>query len=162
MIRWTDSRSKRALPMERTTCSCHEDGKCERWYLRLPKFGLQRFSVQPRVTLHAPASKFFFLSLTRGIHGLSHALLVTGSLGFKSIQVAPPPSTPSLTTTTRAYDMPSEEPRRGLSCKLVLSFDVGATYSGVSYCILDPGSVPKVLGVLRRARRCRELCSTYR
>ncbi|KAF8132019.1 hypothetical protein EV363DRAFT_1479998 [Boletus edulis] len=45
--------------------------------------------------------------------------------------------------------MPSREPYRGLSRKLVLAFDVGTTFSGVSYCILDPGEVPKILGVSR-------------
>ena len=47
------------------------------------------------------------------------------------------------------YTMPSRQPYRGLSRKLVLAFDVGTTYSGISYCILDPGEVPKVLGVSR-------------
>jgi len=36
-------------------------------------------------------------------------------------------------------------PRR----KLVLAFDVGTTYSGVSYSILDPGQVPEIKGVTR-------------
>ncbi|KAF8554802.1 hypothetical protein OG21DRAFT_1522180 [Imleria badia] len=45
--------------------------------------------------------------------------------------------------------MPSGEPYRGLSRKLVLAFDVGTTYSGISYCILDPGEIPKILGVSR-------------
>ncbi|KAG6369857.1 hypothetical protein JVT61DRAFT_13417 [Boletus reticuloceps] len=45
--------------------------------------------------------------------------------------------------------MPSREPYHGLSRKLVLAFDVGTTFSGVSYCILDPGEVPKILGVSR-------------
>ncbi|KAI9573190.1 hypothetical protein HD554DRAFT_2059660 [Boletus coccyginus] len=45
--------------------------------------------------------------------------------------------------------MPSREPYRGLSRKLVLAFDVGTTYSGVSYCIFDPGEVPKVHGVAK-------------
>ncbi|KIJ08851.1 hypothetical protein PAXINDRAFT_88280 [Paxillus involutus ATCC 200175] len=41
------------------------------------------------------------------------------------------------------------KPYEGLSRKLVLAFDVGTTYSGVSYSILDPGEVPKILGVSR-------------
>jgi len=40
-------------------------------------------------------------------------------------------------------------PYRGLSRKLVLAFDVGTTYSGVSYCMLLPGEVPKILRVSR-------------
>ncbi|KAH7883409.1 hypothetical protein F5I97DRAFT_1939180 [Phlebopus sp. FC_14] len=45
--------------------------------------------------------------------------------------------------------MLSRQPYQGLSRKLVLAFDVGTTYSGVSYCILDPGEVPKIHGVSR-------------
>lgn len=45
--------------------------------------------------------------------------------------------------------MSSRQPYRGLSRKLVIAFDVGTTYSGASYCILDPGEVPKILGVAR-------------
>ncbi|KAF9234839.1 hypothetical protein BU15DRAFT_14777, partial [Melanogaster broomeanus] len=41
------------------------------------------------------------------------------------------------------------QPYDGLSRKLVLAFDVGTAYSAVSYCILDPGEVPKILGVSR-------------
>ena len=33
--------------------------------------------------------------------------------------------------------------------KLVLAFDVGTTYSGVSYSILDPGEIPEIHGVTR-------------
>ncbi|KAH7883407.1 hypothetical protein F5I97DRAFT_1981501 [Phlebopus sp. FC_14] len=45
--------------------------------------------------------------------------------------------------------MLSRRPYHGLSRKLVLAFDVGTTYSGVSYAILDPGEVPKIQGVTR-------------
>ncbi|KAI6046251.1 hypothetical protein EDC04DRAFT_2887938 [Pisolithus marmoratus] len=45
--------------------------------------------------------------------------------------------------------MSSRQPYQGLSRKLVVAFDVGTTYSGASYCILDPGEVPKILGVAR-------------
>ncbi|KAG0702791.1 hypothetical protein DFH29DRAFT_804384 [Suillus ampliporus] len=41
------------------------------------------------------------------------------------------------------------EPYKGLTRKLVLAFDVGTTFSGVSYCILDPGEVPVIRGVAR-------------
>ncbi|KAG2015040.1 hypothetical protein CC2G_008346 [Coprinopsis cinerea AmutBmut pab1-1] len=37
----------------------------------------------------------------------------------------------------------------GFKRKLVLAFDVGTTYSGISYSILDPGEVPKIQGVTR-------------
>ncbi|KAJ3503573.1 hypothetical protein NMY22_g18205 [Coprinellus aureogranulatus] len=42
-----------------------------------------------------------------------------------------------------------ESPYRGLKRRLVLAFDVGTTFSGVSYCILDPGSIPEIKGVTR-------------
>ncbi|KIJ04955.1 hypothetical protein PAXINDRAFT_141614, partial [Paxillus involutus ATCC 200175] len=45
--------------------------------------------------------------------------------------------------------MLSRQPYQGLSRKLILAFDVGTTYSGVSYCILDPGEIPKIHGVSR-------------
>ncbi|TFK21935.1 hypothetical protein FA15DRAFT_597024 [Coprinopsis marcescibilis] len=40
-------------------------------------------------------------------------------------------------------------PYRGLRRKLVLAFDLGTTYSGVSYSVLDPGEVPSIKGVTR-------------
>lgn len=33
--------------------------------------------------------------------------------------------------------------------KLILAFDIGTTFSGVSYAFLDPGAVPTVEGVTR-------------
>ncbi|KAJ3490198.1 hypothetical protein NLJ89_g11454 [Agrocybe chaxingu] len=33
--------------------------------------------------------------------------------------------------------------------KLVLAFDIGTTFSGISYSILDPGNIPEVKGVTR-------------
>lgn len=41
------------------------------------------------------------------------------------------------------------KPYHGLHRKLVLAFDVGTTYSGISYSILDPGYVPQIKGVNR-------------
>ncbi|KAF7970806.1 hypothetical protein HWV62_22810 [Athelia sp. TMB] len=41
------------------------------------------------------------------------------------------------------------QPYHGLERKLVLAFDCGTTYSGVSYAILDPGEVPQIKGVTR-------------
>ncbi|KAF9476880.1 hypothetical protein BDN70DRAFT_881877 [Pholiota conissans] len=43
----------------------------------------------------------------------------------------------------------SRPPYTGSSRKLVLAFDVGTTYSGVSYSILNPGEVPEIRGVTR-------------
>ncbi|TFK63667.1 hypothetical protein BDN72DRAFT_902221 [Pluteus cervinus] len=45
--------------------------------------------------------------------------------------------------------MTSRPPYRGPSRRLVLAFDVGTTFSGVSYSILDPGHVPEIKGVTR-------------
>ena len=45
--------------------------------------------------------------------------------------------------------MAVRQPYRGLRRQLVLAFDVGTTYSGVSYCILDPGVIPQIKGVTR-------------
>ncbi|KAI0738326.1 hypothetical protein C8Q80DRAFT_1275839 [Daedaleopsis nitida] len=45
--------------------------------------------------------------------------------------------------------MPSLQPYKGTVRKLVLGIDVGTTYSGVAYAILDPGEPPKIHGVTR-------------
>ncbi|KIM35041.1 hypothetical protein M413DRAFT_20826 [Hebeloma cylindrosporum] len=45
----------------------------------------------------------------------------------------------------------SRAPYPGSSRKLVLAFDVGTTYSGISYSILDPGMVPSIKAVTRFA-----------
>ncbi|KAF8141960.1 hypothetical protein EV363DRAFT_1468651 [Boletus edulis] len=37
----------------------------------------------------------------------------------------------------------------GLTRQLVLAFDIGTTYSGISYCILQPGEVPQPHGVMK-------------
>ncbi|KAF8989887.1 hypothetical protein BDQ17DRAFT_1372600 [Cyathus striatus] len=44
---------------------------------------------------------------------------------------------------------PTRSPYSGPYRKLVLAFDVGTTYSGISYSILDPGVVPEIRGVTR-------------
>ncbi|PCH36676.1 hypothetical protein WOLCODRAFT_109026 [Wolfiporia cocos MD-104 SS10] len=45
--------------------------------------------------------------------------------------------------------MPTLQPYRGLTRKLVLAFDVGTTYSGIAYALLDPGATPQIQGVTR-------------
>ncbi|XP_006460478.1 hypothetical protein AGABI2DRAFT_203545 [Agaricus bisporus var. bisporus H97] len=45
--------------------------------------------------------------------------------------------------------MPSRGSYQGSDRKLLLAFDVGTTYSGISYSILDPGKKPEVQGVYR-------------
>lgn len=47
------------------------------------------------------------------------------------------------------FSMPPRQPYRGPSRKIVLAFDIGTTFSGVSYSILDPGEVPQIKGVTR-------------
>ncbi|KAI9569174.1 hypothetical protein HD554DRAFT_2254112 [Boletus coccyginus] len=44
--------------------------------------------------------------------------------------------------------MPNLKPYGGPT-KLVVAFDIGTTFSGISYCILEKGQVPEVLGVTR-------------
>ncbi|KAK0481095.1 hypothetical protein EDD18DRAFT_1203722 [Armillaria luteobubalina] len=45
--------------------------------------------------------------------------------------------------------MPDRKPYEGTERKLVIAMDLGTTFSGVSYCILDPGRVPEIKGVTR-------------
>jgi len=45
--------------------------------------------------------------------------------------------------------MTTRQPYQGEYRKLLLAFDVGTTYSGISYSVLDPGEVPVVRGVTR-------------
>ncbi|KAF5321963.1 hypothetical protein D9619_002083 [Psilocybe cf. subviscida] len=45
--------------------------------------------------------------------------------------------------------MPLCTPYEGTKTKLVLAFDVGTTYSGISYCILEPSQVPQVKGITK-------------
>ena len=44
------------------------------------------------------------------------------------------------------------KPYVGSKQRLVLSLDIGTTYSGVAYCILTPGEVPKIHSVTRYVR----------
>ncbi|KAI9459980.1 hypothetical protein HD554DRAFT_1602525 [Boletus coccyginus] len=44
--------------------------------------------------------------------------------------------------------MPKLKPYTGPT-KLVVAFDIGTTFSGISYCLLEEGEVPEVLGVRR-------------
>ena len=41
------------------------------------------------------------------------------------------------------------QPYKGKSTSIVFGIDVGTTFSGVSYAILEPGEVPKIHGVTR-------------
>lgn len=45
--------------------------------------------------------------------------------------------------------MSSLKPYTGPLRKLVVAFDVGTTFSGIAYAILDPGEVPKIQAVTR-------------
>lgn len=44
----------------------------------------------------------------------------------------------------------NRKPYTGDKRALVIAFDVGTTFSGVSYAFLEPGEVPKIHGVTRR------------
>ena len=46
--------------------------------------------------------------------------------------------------------MPTPKPYTG-ETKLVVAFDIGTTFSGITYCILQSGQVPEVFGVTRQA-----------
>ncbi|KAK0222701.1 hypothetical protein EDD85DRAFT_860799 [Armillaria nabsnona] len=41
------------------------------------------------------------------------------------------------------------KPYSGSRRKLVLAFDLGTTFSGISYTVLDPGTIPEIKGVTR-------------
>ncbi|KDR69814.1 hypothetical protein GALMADRAFT_255630 [Galerina marginata CBS 339.88] len=45
--------------------------------------------------------------------------------------------------------MTSRAAYKGTRRRLVLAFDIGTTYSGISYSVLDPGQVPQIKGVTR-------------
>jgi len=45
--------------------------------------------------------------------------------------------------------MTTRRPYNGEYRKLILAFDVGTTYSGISYSLLDPGEIPLTYGVTR-------------
>jgi molecular chaperone DnaK (HSP70) len=43
----------------------------------------------------------------------------------------------------------TRKPFQGRHRSLVIAIDIGTTFSGVSYAILDPGEIPKIHGVTR-------------
>ena len=44
---------------------------------------------------------------------------------------------------------PTRKPYGGTARSLVIALDIGTTFSGVSYAVLEPGEVPKIHGVTR-------------
>ena len=38
----------------------------------------------------------------------------------------------------------------GLSRKLIVALDIGTTFSGAAYVLLDPGEIPQIQSVMRR------------
>ena len=44
----------------------------------------------------------------------------------------------------------TRNPYTGGSRKLVVSLDIGTTFSGAAYALLDPGEVPKIQSVTRK------------
>ncbi|KAJ3522838.1 hypothetical protein NMY22_g11713 [Coprinellus aureogranulatus] len=72
--------------------------------------------------------------------------LRAASLSHWPFALEPPPSRCALRRLRPCVDRP---PYRGYRRKLVLAFDVGTTYSGISYAVLDPGQVPEIKPVTR-------------
>ena len=57
-------------------------------------------------------------------------------------QIVPVASLTSIMDTTRTQ-------YSGLSRKLVIAFDIGTTFSGAAYALLDPGEIPQIQSVMR-------------
>jgi hypothetical protein len=49
----------------------------------------------------------------------------------------------------RGRAMLQRKPYDGLTRQLVLAFDIGTTYSGISFCILQPGEIPQPQSVMK-------------
>jgi hypothetical protein len=49
----------------------------------------------------------------------------------------------------KALSAGTRKPHAGSTRSLVIAIDVGTTFSGVSYAILEPGEIPKIHGVTR-------------
>lgn len=86
----------------------------------------------------------FFTTSQRDVH--------THHLCFSSRYRSSPP-TPSSSVSYPLYLMTAtsntRKPYSGTNRALVLALDIGTTFSGVSYAILEPGEVPKIHGVTR-------------
>ena len=54
-----------------------------------------------------------------------------------------------LVTVPMTITSDTRKPYNGNTRSLVLAFDVGTTFSGVSYAILEPNEIPKIHGVTR-------------
>ncbi|KAI6030475.1 hypothetical protein F5J12DRAFT_294005 [Pisolithus orientalis] len=66
----------------------------------------------------------------------------------------------SLSTVVHSLSrMYSRQPYEGPPRKLILAFDVGTTFSGISYCIVDPGEIPVIRGVPKFPAQERVGCS---
>ena len=50
---------------------------------------------------------------------------------------------------TPIMDIP-RAPYSGLSRKLVVALDIGTTFSGAAYILLDPGEIPQIQSVTRQ------------
>jgi hypothetical protein len=79
------------------------------------------------------------------IKGCSHSRICPSHLRH----IIRPITTPASKLRHNRSAMLSRKPYQGRVRGLVVAFDVGTTYSGVSYAILDPGEVPKIQGVTR-------------
>lgn len=65
-----------------------------------------------------------------------------------SLSSLPPPSPPPMKQPGAA-----RKPYNGPKKALAIALDVGTTFSGVSYALLDPGEIPKIYEVTRYAPR---------
>ena len=52
-------------------------------------------------------------------------------------------------TTTAPMDAFEQQPYNGTSTKLCLAFDIGTSFSSISYCVLNPGQIPTIRNVNR-------------
>ena len=55
-----------------------------------------------------------------------------------------------LEDTTILMESFKQQPYNGATTKLCLAFDIGTSFSSISYCILNPGQAP----VIRNVNRC--------
>ena len=45
--------------------------------------------------------------------------------------------------------MAPSKPYTGIFRRLVIAFDIGTTFSGAAYSLLDPGKIPRILPITR-------------
>ena len=83
----------------------------------------------------------------RGRHALDDA--EKAEQGKTTLTSLPPPLPPTMAMASSQKANNNRKPYNGDRRALVLAFDVGTTFSGVSYAFLDKGEVPQIHGVTR-------------